>query len=62
MPAQQSAFDVQAPVVGTHEVAAQTSWPLESGTHGAPLQQSFPVEQVSPAWRHAFVPASLAPP
>jgi hypothetical protein len=38
-PAQQSAFDVHWPVVFEH-CEPQRSTPLESGTHGAPLQHS----------------------
>jgi hypothetical protein len=60
-PAQQSAFDVHAPVVGMHCVLAQTSCPEESGTHGVPSQQSAAVEQVLPFWRQVFVPASVPP-
>jgi hypothetical protein len=61
LPAQQSAFDVHAPVVGMHWVAAHVS-PPEPGTHGAPLQQSSAVAQLWPDCRQALVPASASPP
>ena len=54
-PEQQSASEVQTPVVFEH-IAPQRSTPLESGTQGAPLQHSaenvhcWPVAMQQPGW------------
>lgn len=59
LPAQQSALMVQLPPEGMQMgpppsgVVPQRSWPVLSGTHSAPLQQSPENAHVSPFCRHA---------
>jgi hypothetical protein len=61
IPAQQSAVEVHAPLVGTQLVVAHSRTPLELGTQGAPLQQSAAVAHVLPGSRHWSSPASDSP-
>jgi hypothetical protein len=61
IPAQQSAFEVQAPFEGTQAVAPHTSCPVPSGTHGVPLQQSAAVAHVAPVARQPSAPPSESP-
>ena len=66
-PAQQSAVTVQLLPVGTQigpppsRPIMQRSWPVLSGTHGTPLQQSPVKAHVSPPGRHAPPPQRGTP-